>query len=110
MLRQIAEFVAVLSCSPFTGASLYINLVEHPARMECGAEIAATGVFAQLSSSHNHASDLRGSRSTVVHSHAWLAGAAFWWVVAGIVQISVIPFTLIAILPNQQAVAQPDIG
>jgi hypothetical protein len=26
---QIAEFVAVLSCSLFTGASVYINLVEH---------------------------------------------------------------------------------
>jgi hypothetical protein len=35
-MRQIAEFVAVLSCSLFTGASIYINLVEHPARMECG--------------------------------------------------------------------------
>jgi len=41
-MRQIAEFVAVLSCSLFTGASVYINLVEHPARMECGVEIAAT--------------------------------------------------------------------
>jgi hypothetical protein len=41
-MRQIAEFVAVLACSLFTGASVYINLVEHPARMECGVEIAAT--------------------------------------------------------------------
>ncbi len=40
-MRQIAEFVAVLACSLFTGASVYINLVEHPARMECGVEIAA---------------------------------------------------------------------
>ncbi len=109
MLRQIAEFVAVLSCSPFTGASLYINLVEHPARMECGAEIAAT----EFSPSYRRATIMQatcaalGLLSSIA---AWLAGAAFWWVVAGIVQISVIPFTLIAILPNQQAVAQPDIG
>ena len=41
-MRQIAEFVAVLSCSLFTGASVYISLVEHPARMQCGVEIAAT--------------------------------------------------------------------
>jgi len=39
---QIAEFVAVLSCSRFTGAAVYISLVEHPARMQCGVEIAAT--------------------------------------------------------------------
>ena len=30
-MRQIAEFVTVLSRSLFTGASVYINLVEHPA-------------------------------------------------------------------------------
>src|SRR6266700_6790461 len=42
MLRQIAEFVAVLSCSLFAGAAVYVNLVEHPARMECGVELAAT--------------------------------------------------------------------
>ena len=41
-MRQIAEFVAVLSCSLFTGAAVYISLVEHPARMGCGVEIAAT--------------------------------------------------------------------
>jgi hypothetical protein len=42
MLRQTAEFIAVLSCSLFTGAAVYLNLLEHPARMECGVEIAAT--------------------------------------------------------------------
>src|SRR5438128_3938576 len=41
-LRQIAEFVAVLACGLFTGAAVYVSLVEHPARMECGVEIAAT--------------------------------------------------------------------
>jgi uncharacterized membrane protein YqjE len=42
MLRQIAEFVAVLSCALFTGAVVYITFIEHPARMQCGVEIAAT--------------------------------------------------------------------
>jgi hypothetical protein len=36
MLLQIAEFVAMLACGLFTGAAIYISLVEHPARMECG--------------------------------------------------------------------------
>lgn len=40
-MRQIAEFVAILSCSLFAGAAIYITLVEHPARMQCGVEIAA---------------------------------------------------------------------
>jgi hypothetical protein len=41
-MRQIAEFVAVVTCSLFTGAAVYLSLVEHPARMECGVELAAT--------------------------------------------------------------------
>jgi hypothetical protein len=41
-MRQIAEFIAVLSCALFAGAAVYINLVEHPARMQCGVELAAT--------------------------------------------------------------------
>jgi hypothetical protein len=35
-MRQIAEFVAVLTCSLFAGAALYISLVEHPARIQWG--------------------------------------------------------------------------
>ena len=40
-MRQIAEFVAVLTCGLFTGAAVYVSLVEHPVRMACGVEIAA---------------------------------------------------------------------
>ncbi len=39
-MREIAEFVAVLACGIFTGAAVYVSLVEHPARMECGVELA----------------------------------------------------------------------
>jgi hypothetical protein len=40
-MRQIAEF-AVLSCALFTDAAVHIKLVEHPARTQCGIELAAT--------------------------------------------------------------------
>ena len=33
---------------------------------------------------------------------AWLAGATFWWIIAGVLQVSVIPFTLIVILPTNK--------
>ena len=41
-MHQIAEFIAVLSCALFTGAAVYNTFVEHPARMQCGVELAAT--------------------------------------------------------------------
>jgi hypothetical protein len=39
---QIAELAAVLAFTLFTGASLDLSLVEHPARMERGVELAGT--------------------------------------------------------------------
>ena len=36
------QFVAVLAALLFSGAAIYINLAEHPARMECGTQLAAT--------------------------------------------------------------------
>jgi hypothetical protein len=81
-MRQIAECVAVLACSLFTGAALYISLVEHPARMECGIEVAAV----EFSPSYRRASVMQATLAAVglVSSiAAWLAGSTFWWAVAG---------------------------
>ena len=42
LMTEAFQFVAILSCTLFAGAALYINLAEHPARMQCGTELAAT--------------------------------------------------------------------
>jgi len=105
-LRQFAEFVAVLSCSLFAGASVYINLVEHPARMECGVEAAAT----EFSPSYRRATVMQATLAAVGLASsiaAWLAGAAFWWLVAGALLGSVIPFTLFVILPINKLLLSP---
>jgi hypothetical protein len=38
---------------------------------------------------------------------AWLSGATFWWLVAGALLGSVIPFTLIVILPTNKLLLNP---
>ena len=38
---------------------------------------------------------------------AWFAGATFWWVVAGLLLGSVIPFTLIVMLPTNKQLLSP---
>src|SRR3984893_14257717 len=95
-MRQIAEFVAVLSCSLFTGAAVYISLVEHQARMGCGVEIAAT----EFPPSHHGATILQATLAALCllsSIAAWLSGSTFWWFVGGVVLGAVIPFTLIVI-------------
>ena len=38
---------------------------------------------------------------------AWLTGARFWWAIAGVLLGSVIPFTLIVILPTNKQLLNP---
>jgi hypothetical protein len=105
-MRQIAEFVAVLSCSLFTGAAVYVSLVEHPARMQCGVEIAAT----EFPPSYRRGAVIQATSATLgllSSISAWLSGAIFWWLVGGIVLGSVIPFTLIVILPTNKLLLKP---
>jgi len=41
-VREVTEFIAILCTTVFSGAAIYVNLAEHPARMACGTELAAT--------------------------------------------------------------------
>jgi hypothetical protein len=105
-MRQIAEFVAVLACGLFAGAALYVNLVEHPARMECGVELAAT----EFPPSYRRGTIMQvtlAALGLVASVAAWLTGATFWWLVGGIVLGTVMPFTLIVILPTNKQLLNP---
>jgi|SRR6516165_4426938 hypothetical protein len=109
MMRHIAEFIAVIACSLFAGAAIYISLVEHPARMECGVEIAA----AEFPPSYRRATIMQASLAglgLVSSIVAWLAGATFWWLVAGALLGSVIPFTLLVILPTNKQLISHDLN
>jgi hypothetical protein len=106
MMRQIAEFVAVLACGLFAGAAVYITFVEHPARMQCGGELAAT----EFAPSYRRATVMQATCAALgllSSLAAWLAGAGFWWLIAGVLLGSVIPFTLIVILPTNKRILSP---
>jgi hypothetical protein len=108
-MREIAEFVAVLTCSVFVGAAFYISLVEHPARMQCGMEVAAT----QFAPSYRRATVMQATLAALrllSSVGAWLAGATFWWPVGGVVLGTVIPFTLIVILPTNKQLLSKELN
>ena len=107
-IQFTAQFLATLSCSLFAGASVYINLVEHPARLECGTEIAAT----EFPPNYRRATIMQASLailgllSSIV---VWLKQSNVWWLVGGILLVAVVPFTLIFILPTNKRLLDPSL-
>jgi hypothetical protein len=73
-----ATFCAAL----FAGAALYITLVEHPARMECGTVLAAT----EFGPSYRRATVMQASLaalSFLTALGAWLTTSRLSWLVGG---------------------------
>ena len=98
---MLLEALATVFAGLFGGASIYINLVEHPARLECGTEIATR----QFAPSYHRASWMQASLAASGFMTA--LGAAFQrhavsLLVAGLLLGAVIPFTLLVILPTNR--------
>ena len=108
MILQFAEFIATLAAGLFTGAAIYINRAEHPARMECGTELAAT-VFEP---SYKRASVMQVALalvSTLAGFVSWIINGQLLWLVEAVAIISVIPFTLIFMMSTNKKLIDPDL-
>jgi hypothetical protein len=105
---MMLEMLATLAAGLFSGASIYINLVEHPARMQCGTAPAV----AQWAPNYQRATVMQASLGAIgclSATGAWLLGAAGTWLVGGILLGLVIPFTLIVILATNRKLLSPDL-
>jgi len=106
-LAELVGIVAALAASLFAGAAIYINLVEHPARMACGTELAAR----QFAPSYKRATVMQVSLAVVAALAGlgnWLSGAGVAWLAGAVFIFAVIPFTLIVILPTNTRLLAPD--
>jgi hypothetical protein len=88
------------------GAAIYINVAEHPARLSCGTEIAAM----QWAPSYKRATVMQVSLAMVASISGMIrglqgAGAVWFWAAALI--FSVIPFTVVVILPTNKRLLEP---
>jgi len=100
------EFIAVLSAALFAGASLYINVVEHPARMGLETQVAAL----QWAPSYKRATWLQAPLalfSFLCGGALWLLGAGGGWLVAAVLVGLVVPFTFGAIMPTNHKLLTP---
>ncbi|MGH8709892.1 MAG: DUF1772 domain-containing protein [Burkholderiales bacterium] len=97
-LQTSMQFVATLACGIFAGAAIYINAVEHPARMSCGTIVAAT----EWASSYKRATLMQAPLAVfgfLFALIAWFAGAGLWWLIGGVLLGLVVPFTILVIMP-----------
>jgi len=102
------ELFATTSAGLFAGAATYINLVEHPARLQCGTLIA----LKEFAPSYKRATVMQASLaafSFLTAIGAWLTGSKVWWMIGGLLILSVVPFTLMAILPTNKQLLDPSV-
>lgn len=101
------QFIATLCAALFAGAALYINLVEHPARMGLETSIAAK----QWAPSYKRATWMQAPLallSFVAGGAAWLMGGDAGWLVAAVLIGAVVPFTFIVIMPTNHKLLAAD--
>lgn len=106
ILTTIAELIATLSSGLFTGASIYINLVEHPARMQTGIRPA----LAEFAPSYHRATVTQVSLAVAGFLSAlitWRFRSDVRWLIGGGLLVSVVPFTALVILPTNKRLLDP---
>jgi len=100
------QFIAIFSTALFAGAAIYINLVEHPARLSCSTEIA----LAQWAPSYKRATVMQASLAVIgalTGLGAWLLGAGTLWLMGAVCIFAVVPVTLIVIMPTNKQLLAP---
>ncbi len=106
---MIFEMVATFAAGLFAGAAIYITAVEHPARMECGTDVA----IREFSPSYRRATVMQVSLAVIsflMSIAAWLAIGSVWWLAGGGILVAVIPFTLMVILPTNKKLLDPSLA
>lgn len=106
MIGSIIEVLAILSASLFAGAAIYINAVEHPARMGFSTQVAATW----WAPSYKRATVMQAPLALAGFAFgiaAWLLGAGAAWLAGALLIGSVVPFTLLGIMPTNRRLLDP---
>jgi hypothetical protein len=105
-MLMFLEFVATLAAAMFSGAALYINLVEQPARMTLDTPLAV----AQWAPSYRRATWMQAPLallSLVAGLGSWLLDGGRGWAIGALLIGAVVPFTFIGIMPTNRALLAP---
>ena len=106
LLLPLLKFIAVLAAAIFAGAAVYINLVEHPARMTLDTKSAAL----EWATSYSRATWMQAPLallSLFAGLASWLLGGGIGWAIAALVVGGVVPFTFLGVMPTNKALLAP---
>ncbi len=103
---MIFEILATFCAGLFAGAALYINAVEHPARMSLGTATA----LAEWRPAYRRATLMQAPLAIaglLGALGAWATGSGIMWLVGGVLLGLVVPFTLIVAVPVNKQLLDP---
>jgi hypothetical protein len=105
---MLFAILAILAGGLFAGAAVYVSLVEHPARLSCGTGLAVL----QFRPSYRRGAVMQASLAGV----GLLLGVGGWFdtghrplLWGGLLLGSVIPYTLLVILPTNRRLLDPSL-
>jgi hypothetical protein len=104
----LLQFLALLATALFAGAALYINLVEHPARLSCGTASA----WKQWVPSYRRATWMQAPLAIaggLAGLGVGMLGGGATWSIAAVLILSVVPYTFVVIMPTNHRLLAPDI-
>jgi hypothetical protein len=104
-----AQLIATLCAAIFAGAALYINLVEHPARMSLGVAAA----LAEWRPAYQRATMMQAPLAIIgliAGVTAWAMGAGAMWLVGALLLGTVVPFTLLVTFPTNRQLLDPAVS
>src|SRR5207245_8430855 len=100
------SLLATVCAGLFSGAAIYVNLVEHPARLRCGTELAVK----EFGPSYRRGTMMQASLALAgcaLGVAAWAHSGDRTVLIAAVLLGAVVPFTLIVLLPTNKQLLNP---
>jgi hypothetical protein len=103
------EFLATVCAGLFAGAAIYVTFVEHPARLECGTQLAVT----EFGPSYRRGAVMQASLAAIglgAGMGGWAQGRSTAVLIGSVALGLAIPYTLLVILPTNKRLLDPSLN